>query len=79
MPMTEQLKAELIETDETFRTLHDQHQALEHELESLAQKVLLSEEVELEEKRIKREKLKLKDHMELILRDRLAALAPATS
>jgi uncharacterized protein YdcH (DUF465 family) len=78
MPMREQLKAELIETDADFRSLHDQHQALEHELESLAQKVLLSEEVELEEKRIKREKLRLKDQMEMLLRDRLAALAPAT-
>lgn len=79
MPMREQLKAELIDTDADFRALHDKHQELEHELEALAHKVLLSEEVELEEKRIKREKLKLKDHMELILRDRLAALAPATS
>lgn len=79
MPMTEQLKTELIETNETFRALHDQHQTLEHELESLAHKVLLSEEVELEEKRIKREKLRLKDQMEIMVRERLAALAPATN
>lgn len=79
MPMREQLKAELIATDEDFRNLHEQHQELERELEALAQKALLSEEVEVEEKRIKREKLRLKDHMELIIRDRAQLATAATS
>jgi uncharacterized protein YdcH (DUF465 family) len=75
MPMREQLKAELIESDEDFRELYEKHQGLEHALETLAQKALLSEEDEFEEKRIKREKLRLKDQMEIILRDRASALA----
>ena len=62
------LKHELIESDEQFRTLFEEHQAFERRLEELTAKSLLSEEDELEEKQIKRQKLLLKDQMEAILR-----------
>ena len=62
------LKQRLIETDEQFRALFEQHQELEHRLEELREKTLLSEEDERQEKEIKRQKLALKDRMEIILR-----------
>lgn len=62
------LRQELIESDEEFQALHDQHQGLERRLEELRVKSLLSEEDEHEEKQIKRQKLLLKDKMEAILR-----------
>lgn len=62
------LKQELIETSEEFRALHEKHQEFERRLESLQGKSLPSEEDEQEEKLIKRQKLLLKDRMELLLR-----------
>jgi len=62
------LKKELIDTDPNFRALFEEHQKLEQRLEQLSHKSLLSEEDELEEKQIKRQKLLLKDRMEMILR-----------
>lgn len=62
------LKQELIESNEEFRALFEQHQTFERRLEELQDQSLLSEEDELEEKQIKRHKLHLKDKMEMILR-----------
>ncbi len=62
------LRQELIETDEEFRALFEEHQGFERQLEELQQKTLLSEEDEQQEKMIKRQKLHLKDRMEAILR-----------
>lgn len=67
------LKKELFETDEEFRALFEEHQKFEERLEELLEKSLLSEEDELEEKQIKRQKLYLKDRMEIILRARREA------
>ena len=64
------LKKELFESDEEFRALFEEHQRFEQRLEELIEKSLLSEEDELEEKQLKRQKLLLKDRMELILRAR---------
>ena len=62
------LKQELIESNPEFRALYEEHQRLEQRLEEIRDKSLLSEEDELQEKQIKRQKLHLKDQMELILR-----------
>lgn len=67
------LKKELFESDEEFRALFEEHQKFEERLEELLEKSLLSEEDELEEKQIKRQKLYLKDRMEIILRARREA------
>jgi uncharacterized protein YdcH (DUF465 family) len=68
--VVDSLREELLQTDEEFRTLFEKHQGFERRLEELRQKTLLSEEDELEEKQIKRQKLFLKDRMEAILRQR---------
>ena len=62
------LKAELIQTDDEFRRLYEEHQQCEKRLEEINQKTLLSEDDEIEEKKIKLHKLALKDKMEHILR-----------
>lgn len=64
----ESLKQELLAANEEFRSLYEHHQDLEKRLEMLRERELLSESDEFEEKRIKREKLFLKDQMEAILR-----------
>jgi len=64
----DELKQELIATDEEFRRLHEEHQRSERRLEEIQQKSLLSQDDEIEEKKIKLHKLVLKDRMEEILR-----------
>jgi hypothetical protein len=51
-----------------FRRLLEEHRDHERRLEALAGKSRLSEDEELEEKRLKKEKLVLKDRMEAISR-----------
>lgn len=62
------VKQELVENNEEFRALYEEHQGYERRLEELRLKSSLSEEDELEEKQIKRQKLAVKDRMEIILR-----------
>ncbi|MFN7940553.1 MAG: YdcH family protein [Thermoanaerobaculia bacterium] len=69
MPNAEALKQELIESNESFRRLHDEHRDCERRLHAIAMKTLLSQEDEAEEKRIKIHKLALKDQMERMLRE----------
>lgn len=70
MPQIEEpLKQELLAHDPEFRALHDDHQGAEQRLQELEQKSFLSEEDELEIKRLKRHKLFLKDRMAVIARD----------
>ncbi|HUO86873.1 MAG TPA: hypothetical protein VM617_05750 [Thermoanaerobaculia bacterium] len=64
------IRDELIATDDEYRRLFEDHQESEHRLTRLHQKSLLSEDDEIEEKKIKLHKLALKDRMELILRQR---------
>ena len=68
MPSRDDLKAELIQTDEQFRRLYEEHREYERRLSELNQKTLPSQDDEIEEKKIKLHKLTLKDHMEDILR-----------
>jgi uncharacterized protein YdcH (DUF465 family) len=68
MSQHDELKAELIKTDDEFRRLYEEHQTYERRLQEINQKSLLSQEDEIEEKKIKLHKLALKDHMEQILR-----------
>jgi uncharacterized protein len=62
------LKAELIKTDDDFRRLFEEHQEYERRLQAIHQKTLLSQDDEMEEKKIKLHKLALKDRMEQMLR-----------
>jgi len=68
MSNRDDLKAELIQTDDRFRRLYEEHCEYERRLAELNQKSLLSQDDEIEEKKIKLHKLALKDRMEEILR-----------
>jgi uncharacterized protein YdcH (DUF465 family) len=59
----EELKAHLMATDESFRRLAEQHAQYHKQLEALEAKQHLTPEEELEEHRLKKLKLHLKDQM----------------
>ena len=59
----EELKAHLMATDEEFRQLAEQHASFDRQLEALEAKHALSEQEQLEEVRLKKLKLRLKDQM----------------
>ncbi|MDH3255928.1 MAG: DUF465 domain-containing protein [Acidobacteriota bacterium] len=73
----EGLKQELLETDDEYRRLFEEHQNYKRRLEELHQKSFLSPDDEHEAKQIKLHKLGLKDRMELILRSRRETRATA--
>ncbi len=64
----EELKRELLQTDEEYRQLATQHHDLDEKIHSLTARHYLSEPEQLEEVRMKKRKLHLKDQMENILR-----------
>jgi len=65
---SQDLKAQLIQSDENFRQLATQHHELEDRLHELTAKHYLSEPEQLEEVNLKKRKLQLKDRMEDIMR-----------
>ena len=65
--MATQVKDELIASDETFRRLAQEHTQYAQRLEALVTKRFLSEEEQIEETRLKKLKLRLKDQMEQIV------------
>ena len=65
----------LAETDPEYHRLHTEHQDHEQKLRELASKPQLSEEEQLEEKRLKKQKLLIKDRMEAIARTHRTGVA----
>jgi uncharacterized protein YdcH (DUF465 family) len=63
----EELKAHLMATNEEFRRLATRHSEYAKELEALEALPHLSTEQEVEETRLKKMKLRLKDQMEAIM------------
>lgn len=63
----EELKAHLLQTDEEFRHLAEQHAQFHKQLEALEAKLHLSPQEEMEEHRLKKLKLHLKDQMNEIV------------
>ena len=66
--MNQARSEDLTEMDAEYRRLLETHRDHEERLRTLAGKARLSEDEELEEKRLKKEKLLLKDRMEAIVR-----------
>ena len=58
-----ELKELLLKENEEFRKAYREHQRLEKKLEKLKQKSYLTEEENMEEKKLKKRKLALKDKM----------------
>jgi uncharacterized protein len=63
----EELKAHLMETNEEYRRLSSQHSEFATKLDALEALPHLTHEEQLEETRLKKLKLRLKDQMEAIL------------
>lgn len=61
-------KDQLLTSDDQFRKLAQEHSQYSERLDSLTQKRYLSEDEKLEEVRLKKLKLRLKDQMESIER-----------
>ena len=66
--MSTQVRDQLMANHEEFRQLVVEHTQYSQRLESLTQKRFLSADEKLEEVRLKKLKLRLKDQMELIER-----------
>ncbi len=64
----EELKRELLQSDEEYRQLATRHHDLDEQIHDLAARHYLTEPEQLEEVRLKKVKLHLKDQMESILR-----------
>jgi uncharacterized protein len=67
MNSLDDLKAHLMETNQEFRELAQQHSDYNHQLEALEARPHLTEQERIEEVRLKKLKLRLKDQMEVIL------------
>ena len=63
----DELKAHLMATSEEFRALAGQHSTLHKQLEELEAKPHLSDQEQIEETRLKKQKLRLKDQMNEIM------------
>lgn len=70
------LKELLLQSDEEFHQLAARHHELEDRLHQLTEKHYLSEPEQVEEVKLKKQKLQLKDRMEDILRRHRAAQPP---
>jgi len=62
--MAAQVREQLLASNDEFRRLASEHSQYAQQLESLIQKKYLSEEEKIEEVRLKKLKLHLKDQME---------------
>jgi uncharacterized protein YdcH (DUF465 family) len=63
----EELKAHLMATNDKFRELAEQHAQLQKELEAIESKPHLTLDDEHKEQQIKKQKLRLKDMMNIIM------------
>ena len=63
----DELKAHLMATNEEFRSLAEKHAEYHKQLEAIEAKSPLSLEDEVEEQRLKKQKLRFKDQMNQIL------------
>jgi len=68
MPDAQDLKEQLLRTDAEYRELYQLHHELDEQIRSMSANPLLSEGDQLEEIRLKKRKLQLKDRMEDIVR-----------
>jgi uncharacterized protein YdcH (DUF465 family) len=77
MPDIEEMKRKLLESDDEFRQLANQHHLLDERIHNLAERNYLTEPEQLEEVTLKKRKLQLKDQMENILRQHRGSVGPA--
>jgi uncharacterized protein len=64
----EELKRQLLQSDEQYRQLATRHHDLDEQIHNLNDRTYLTQPEQLEEVRLKKVKLRVKDQMENILR-----------
>jgi uncharacterized protein YdcH (DUF465 family) len=64
--MVDSVREQLLASHDEFRRLAQEHAQYSHRLESLIEKRYLTEDEKLEEVRLKKLKLRIKDQMEFI-------------
>jgi uncharacterized protein YdcH (DUF465 family) len=69
------VRESLLSKNEEYRKLNEQHREYESRLDTLTQKVVLSDDEQVEEVTLKKKKLQLKDRMEAIAREARAGAA----
>ena len=72
----EELKRQLLQTDEEYRQLSTRHHDLDEQIHNLTARHYLSEPEQLEEVTLKKRKLQVKDQMESILRRHSGSESP---
>ena len=77
MPDIEEMKRKLLESNDEFRQLANQHHLLDERIHNLAERNYLTEPEQREEVTLKKRKLQLKDQMENILRQHRGSVGPA--
>jgi uncharacterized protein YdcH (DUF465 family) len=68
LPIQDDVKAVLLRTDEAFRQLVTEHQALDEKIRHLATFSYLTDQQQFEETALKKQKLVLKDRIEAAMR-----------
>ena len=76
MPDPQQLREVLLQNDEEFRHLAEQHNELDARLNELLGQTYPSDAEEIEKATLKKRKLQVKDRMESILRRHRSLVAP---
>lgn len=70
-PSSEEIKAQLLQSDENFRKLYEQHRQYDQKLQEFSQLKYPTPQEQIEIQNLKKLKLKLKDQMEQIIRQRM--------
>jgi uncharacterized protein YdcH (DUF465 family) len=65
---TEAIRDQLMASDEKYQHLREEHARYAFQLEQLTSKAYLTEQEQIEEVRLKKLKLRVKDEMELLVR-----------
>jgi len=76
MSQSGSIRDKLLEANEEYRRLSEQHQQFEVRLTSLTSKPMLSDDEQIEETTLKKKKLQVKDRMEAIAREARAGAHP---
>ena len=71
LPLNDDVKAVLLQTDDAFRQLVSEHQALDEKIRHLSAFSHLTEQQQYEEVHLKKQKLAIKDRIEAVLRTTL--------
>ncbi len=73
LPVSEDIKAALLQNDETFRQLVSEHHALDEQIRFLSTFAYLTDQQQYQETSLKKRKLALKDRIEAIIHGRGAS------